>query len=404
MGDLSGLILLLLPMAAATGWFVARQSRPREEEEGKLLNPDYVRGISHLVNNDTDQAIEVFIGLMDADEATIDLHLALGSLFRRRGEVDRALRIHQNLVKRPQLKPVHRNQARYELAKDYLAAGVLDRAEEIFLELAHQGMFLVDCLNRLMRIYESEREWDRAIDVAAWLGSAQGRDLGAVIAQYYCEKAEAAARRDDPKAEQGCLKKALAADRHCVRAQMIKARIAEQGDQHAEALKRYRDIVDHHAEFIPEIIESWKRCVVRLRGADAWMEEVHKCYRSHPDPQLQLALIQASTPLAALDPAAREELLADLRLHPSWVGLHALLNQSWPQLDASMSAVMRGLADSLAVPLEQSPRYRCSQCGYSARMLNWQCPSCQEWNSTQPLADMSYAALDSVAHSASAVG
>ncbi len=403
MGDFSGLILLLLPLAAATGWFVARQSGPREEQEVKELNPDYVRGLSHLVNNDTDQALEIFIGLIDADEGTIDLHLTLGSLFRRRGEVDRALRIHQNLVQRPRLKPVHRNQARFELAKDYLAAGVLDRAEEIFLELAHQGMFLSDCLSRLMRLYEREREWDKAIDMAEWLASAQGRDMGPVIAHYHCEKAEAAARQADDRGQAQQLRKALRADRHCVRALMVDAALALKAGQPGRALKRYRHIVRQHDAFIPEILEPWREAVVATQGEQGWLQELERNRQEHPNAMLQVALIRHSGDAGRLDRDSRQRLLSGLREHPSWVGLQALLDQPWADLPEGLREVLHGMARSLEGPMQHAARYRCGQCGYSARSLNWQCPKCQQWNSIHPLDDISLEALETGVPAASAI-
>ncbi len=403
MGDFTGLVLLLLPLAAATGWFVARQSRAREELEAPGLNPDYVRGLSHLVNNDTDQAIEIFIGLIEADEGTIDLHLALGSLFRRRGEVDRALRIHQNLVQRPRLKPLHRNQARFELARDYQAAGVLDRAEEIFLELAHQGMFLSDCLSRLMRIYEREREWERAIDTAQWLSSAQGRDMGPRIAQYWCELADSALRRDDARARLHCLKRALAADPHCVRAQLIRAAQATADGKTGQALKIYRDVIQHHEEFIPDVLKPWREAFLSQHNAAQWVEELQRVSDRHPHPHLQVAWIQAHEAAHPGDLEQRQQALAQLTKRPSWVGLHAALDQDWSALSPDTASLLKDFAEVLRVPLERSPTYRCDHCGYSGRQLNWQCPSCEHWNTTRPLADMTYSALEEQVHGASSV-
>ncbi|MGJ8670061.1 MAG: lipopolysaccharide assembly protein LapB [Oceanococcus sp.] len=394
MGDLSGLVLLLLPLAAATGWFVARQSRPREEEEIKGLNPDYVRGLSHLVNNDTDEAIEIFIGLMEADEGTIDLHLALGSLFRKRGEVDRALRIHQNLVLRPQLKPAHRNQARFELARDYLGAGVLDRAEEIFLELAHQGMFLAESLKRLLRIYEREREWAKAIDTALWLGSAQGRDLGPRIAQYWCELAETAQRREDSKAREQYVKKALAADRHCVRAQLIKAQRAMAEDKPKQALKIYQDIVRFHSEFIPDVLGAWRTAFLALNDQHHWRDALLAQLQLEPHPHLQVELMRLAND-GVDDEETRQRMLDDLSLHPSWLGLHAALSRPWPGLDAQARELFSSFAKVLDEPLQAAHSYLCDQCGFSSRQLNWQCPSCHEWNTTRPLPDLAYSSLAS---------
>lgn len=404
MGDFTGLIVLLLPLAAATGWFVARQSSPREEQDAPAASgSDYVRGISHLVNNDTDEAIEIFIGLMDTDEATVDLHLALGSLFRRRGEVDRALRIHQNLVQRPELKPISRNQARFELAKDYLAAGVLDRAEDIFLELAHQGMFLSDCLRRLMRIYEGEREWDKAIDAAQWLGSAKAQDMGSTIAQYYCEKAESAARQEDRRGRQHFLKKALAADPHCVRAQCIRAQQALDGGRPDQAIKYYRDILRHHEEFVPEILLGWRQACVELKGEDHWVEELQQLCSRHFNPWLQVALIEALDRSGNAGAGQVGTVLDTLAQKPSWIGLQALLARDWAGLPDDLRALLQQMSETLKQAMNQSAHYLCVQCGYSSRTLNWQCPSCQHWNSTQPLPDLHAGAFQAPAAPASSL-
>ncbi len=394
MTDFSGLILLLLPMAAATGWFAARRSPP-EEQEPAAINPDYVRGISHLVNDDTDKAVEVFMGLLEADSETVELHLALGSLFRRRGEVDRALRIHQNLVMRPNLKPVHRNQARFELGRDYLKAGIYDRAEELFSELANQGMFLDASLTNLASIYEHERDWEKAIEMARWLGSARGIDPGSTIAHYHCEIACRLRLANDAEGAGQQLRKALSADPDCVRASLIEAELQRAAGRPRDAIAAYRRIADQDPSFVPEILAPLGALYAELEDGQGWFEELRRLADRHagPAPQIALAALRAERGEEALQP-----LLDHLATAPSWLGFHAALAMPWPArddgaMDDALARVLAAMHQALDEVIRKGPRYQCRHCGYVARVLNWQCPSCRHWNTTQPLDDLSHKAI-----------
>jgi lipopolysaccharide biosynthesis regulator YciM len=159
---LAGLFLLL----AAAGWAMGRFGERDEEQPPAPLNIDYLKGLNFLLNEQTDQALEHFLEMVRVDDKTIETHFALGSLFRRRGEVDRAIRIHQNIIARPDLAAEQRDQALYSLAKDYLHAGLLDRAENLFSRLSQGSRYQVQALESLCRIYEQEKEWERAIDAA----------------------------------------------------------------------------------------------------------------------------------------------------------------------------------------------------------------------------------------------
>ena len=201
---LAGLFLLL----AAAGWAMGRFGERDEEEPPPPLNIDYLKGLNFLLNEQTDQALEHFLRMVRVDDKTIETHFALGSLFRRRGEMDRAIRIHQNIIARPDLASEQRDQALFSLAKDYLAAGLLDRAEKIFARLADGSRYQVQALESLGRIYEQEREWEKAIDAGQRLEVLSGRSLGLQIAHYYCELAEAAAADNNYVAAREYVKKA----------------------------------------------------------------------------------------------------------------------------------------------------------------------------------------------------
>jgi len=256
---LAGLFLLL----AAAGWAMGRFGERDEEDAPPPLNIDYLKGLNFLLNEQTDQALEHFLHMVRVDDKTIETHFALGSLFRRRGEVDRAIRIHQNIIARPDLAAEQRDQALYSLAKDYLAAGLLDRAEDLFSKLAQGSRYQVQALEKLCGIYEQEREWEKAIDAGQRLEVLGGRSLALQIAHYYCELAEAAASAKDYAAAREYVKKAQSGRPRTMRGALTRAHIARETDDNKTALKLYHRIIDENtyliAETLPEIVSIYER-------------------------------------------------------------------------------------------------------------------------------------------------
>ncbi len=208
--DPTYLFWLLLPIAAVSGWVLGVRNPRTEQDTGRErgLRSDYFKGINYLLNEQPDKAIEVFIKVLEVDQETVETHLALGNLYRRRGEVDRAIRIHQNLVARNSLSAEQRYEALLELGQDYLSAGLLDRAEDLFKELAEASHYRVQALRQLIDIYEQEKDWDEAISCARQLERATGNQLGPVIAHYQCEQAEQYRSHNDYKAALKVLGKA----------------------------------------------------------------------------------------------------------------------------------------------------------------------------------------------------
>lgn len=380
------LVLLLLPAAAASGWYLRGRMRT-PEEQSPSVHPDYLRGISHLVNDDADKAIEVFVRLLEVDNETVETHLALGNLFRRQGEVDRALRVHQNLVARPNLKPIHRNQARFELAQDYLRAGVLDRAENLFRELVDQGMFLERALSGLVSIYEAERDWLLAIETTRRLESVRGHSLRPIIAQYYCELVEASRTAGDRQAALRYLKAARGEFRECVRASLLRGEIAEADGDYAEAIKAYRQVVKQDVDFVTEILEPMERCHMALddvAGYRRFLEEAIARYEGAA-PHVALArLLQRE----GRNDEAIAHLSEYLQATPNWIGFYYLLDLTWTGARSGLSGPLNSLRESLRQIIEKQPLYHCGHCGFSGRYLHWQCPSCKQWNSVAPVRDV----------------
>ncbi len=375
---LAGLFLLL----AAAGWAMGRFGERDDEDTPPPLNIDYLKGLNFLLNEQTDQALEHFLRMVRVDDKTIETHFALGSLFRRRGEVDRAIRIHQNIIARPDLAADQRDQALYSLAKDYLAAGLLDRAENLFVQLAGGSRYQVQALENLTRIFEQEREWGRAVDAGQRLETLSGRSLALQIAHYYCELAEAAITAGDYAAARKHVKKAQSGRPRTMRGALIRAHIARDTDDDKTALRLYHRIIDENtyliAEALPEIVAISER-------ADA-VPELEKALRSllarNPDSRSLIAytaIVNDIGGIPVIDDCVEQYMLDEPTLG-EFVDLHKLAEDQKSDSDSALAKVRRALS-KLA---RSTPRYQCRECGFSSQRLLWQCPSCRDWETQRP--------------------
>lgn len=378
------LLWALLPMAFVSGWVMSRR-QTRAAPPG--VNAEYLRGLNHLVNEEPDQAIEVFIKLLDADNETAEVHLALGNLFRRQGEVDRALRIHQNLIARPQLKLQHRNQACYELAQDYLRAGMLDRAENLFSGLVEQGIDRVRALTGLVAIYEQGRDWVQAIEASRKLEAARGQSLRPLIAQYLCEMAEAERRSRNEAKAQELLRQALVEHPDCVRASLMLGAQAEAVGEFTAAVEHYRRVCRQKPEFTSEVLLPLERCHQALHNTPVFRDWLQEQLRIRDDVALQMALARLEVQAGAAD-AAHIRMTTALHAQPNWRGLQYLLTLPKPGETVAISPELQSVRDTLKKMVDVSARYRCGHCGFDGRSLHWQCPRCRQWDAMQPLVDL----------------
>ncbi|MDZ7786742.1 MAG: lipopolysaccharide assembly protein LapB [Halofilum sp. (in: g-proteobacteria)] len=381
------LLWLLLPVAAASGWWAGRRgaSNPdRRSGDSNRPPSEYFRGLNYLLNEQQDEAIEVFIRLVEVDSDTIETHLALGSLFRRRGEVDRAIRLHQNLIARPNLSRNNRSFALLELARDYMRAGVLDRAEGLFTELLRKRTHVVEASRQLLRIYEREREWHAAIETAQKLQRRGGQSMGAVIAHYWCELADAERRAGNPRAARNFASKALAADPRSVRASILEGDLAMEEGRYRQALRSYRRVESQDPAFLPEVIDRLLDALERAENPAAlaaYIDQLRGRYNG-------FSVIQAATRLIREregEQAAREFLREQMVRRPSLRGLREWV--AWELENASdrNRAGTQVVLDMLDQLLETKPIYHCQQCGHEGKVLHWQCPSCREWNTVKPI-------------------
>jgi lipopolysaccharide biosynthesis regulator YciM len=377
---------LLLPLGVALGWALARQHGA--VGQAGISTEKFGGLVSHLVSDNPDEALAALTEAAEIDTSTAELHLTLGNLFRKRGEVDRALHIHETLLARPTLPVELRNRTRLELAQDYLKAGLMDRAEDLFLALAEEGQYTVAALEQVRGIYEQGRDWAQAIAIARRVEAAKGESTRALIAQYLCELAEEARARKDPDAALDLAEQAASEDKACIRAQLLLGILYEQAGQSAAAAKAYRRAFEQDPRFLPEVVEPLRRCAEKTGDAAAYLlflQDAKEMSTSSLPILAEVHLMRAE----GLD--VSEHLAYGLETRPG----RAILAEFLEILEKRPDVVAAGL-DKPAASLrgairrlmDTTPRYRCSHCGFSPRQLFWQCPSCKQWSTTTPIDDV----------------
>lgn len=377
--------VLLLPVAALSGWMIGRRGAERRGgQRVSRLSSNYFRGLNFLLNEQPDKAIEVFLQIAEVDKDTVETHFALGNLFRRRGEVDRAIRIHQNLIERPRLSEEQRVQAVLELGEDFMRAGLLDRAEALFTDLGQFDQVAPKALRHLISIYQQERDWPKAIDLARRYEAATGETMGKLLAQFHCELAEAALGRKDRAAAVTHLRDAVEVDSHCARAGILEGRMAlEEGDD-GTAIRAFERVARHEVDYLPEVLQplldAWGRTGERVRTRAFLADMVERS--AGVSPMLALArLIQEDEG----DAAAAGFLTRNLQRRPSVRGQNALIDLSLRRADEDPEEtlrVVRQLSEQLVAGVAA---YRCGHCGFGARAHHWQCPSCKRWGTVRPV-------------------
>lgn len=375
---------LFLPLAALSGWVIGRRGGQRHgDSQVSRLSTTYFRGLNYLLNEQPDKAIELFLHIAELDKETFETQVALGHLFRRRGEVDRAIRLHQGLVQRPDLSDQQKVQALLALGEDYMRSGLLDRAETVFTDLARIDQRAPQALKHLIAIYQAERDWKKAISNATRYEEATGEPMGKLIAQFECELAERHRTANDIGAAREALARAYQADAGCVRAGILEGRIESDAGHHEAAIRAFERAARHDPDYLPEILPSLLAAYARtgdLSGARAFLSEMCEHYRGIAPVLALTRLVESQEGVAA----ARAYLARQLKDRPSVRGEAALIDLTLAE-GADPSATLNDLKHITDQLLVRNPSYRCSRCGFGARTHHWQCPSCKEWATIKPL-------------------
>ncbi len=376
-------LFLLLPVAAASGWWLGWRAA-KKRTSLKCENPpsDYFKGLNYLINEQPDHATSIFLKVLDINSETIEVHYALASLFLKRGEVDRAIHIYQNLLARPTLNKDQRSETLYYLAQGYLKAGVLDRAEGLLNDLVNDADYALLSLKSLLNIFQQQREWNSAIDVARRLQKRDRHNYSVQIAHYYCELAEQ--QPTQSTAWSRAIKAALSSDRNCVRATLMLGNGLLDLERYPQALNTFKKIEKQDAAFVYEALPAMLRCWELMEKPGQAMAYLNALMTHSPS----LAVLSLYAELGARVDGSDEfkSQLKEYVLHyPSLQGILSLLKvegvcQSLLGDRALTGAVMSAESSAL--------NYRCNQCGFQGHSLHWQCPSCQTWGQVRRVNDL----------------
>jgi lipopolysaccharide biosynthesis regulator YciM len=375
-------MLLGIPIFFGLGWIAARVDIDQLVSESRTLPRGYFKGLNFLLNDQPDKAVDAFIEIVRMDPETADMHFALGNLFRRRGETERAIRVHQNLLSRPDLPQEQKEHAEYELGMDYLKAGLLDRAEETFNRLIH-SQYAVPARRALLEIFQREKEWPRAIEAALGLQESGAGSRQKEIAQFYCELAQDALVHLHHEDALRLLEKSLQADRVNVRATLLigDAQLAQENVE--GALMTWRRVeqisVPHTALVAQRMMDGYRKVGRPQEGVN-----LLKSYLEHAASiDLLEVVYKAVLELDGLD-AAKELVVNELRRTPTLLGLDKLLEARLVDAPASVVSELSMVKNLVHGYTQKLARYQCSHCGFKARQFYWQCPGCSRWETYPP--------------------
>ena len=325
------LLFLLLPVAAAYGWYMGRRSAQQtKQDEANRLSRDYVAGVNFLLSNQQDKAVDLFLDMLKEDTGTVEAHLTLGNLFRSRGEVDRAIRIHQTLMESASLTYEQRLLAVQQLGRDYMAAGLYDRAEDMFNQLTDETDFRVGALQQLLQIYQATSDWQKAIDVAE--------------------------------------------------------RLVKLGKgEYAKAVESLQRVISQDKELVSETLEMLQSCYQHLGKTDEWAEFLRRAVEENTGAAAELMLADILEAREGTD-TAQVYITRQLQRHPTMRVFHKLMDYHLNEAEEGRAKEsLMVLRDMVGEQVRSKPRYRCQKCGFTAYTLYWHCPSCRSWSTIKPI-------------------
>ncbi len=390
------LVFWLLFFAVGIGWFLGRRTINGSSLRSELPS-QYYRGLNFLLDGRPDVAVDAFINALEVNSDTLETHIALGNLLRKRGEVDRAIRIHQNLLARPSLSQEHIHLAHLELARDYVSAGLLDRAERLLLDLVEEApeQRLV-ARRHLLDVYQSERDWKQAINIAIDLipkksilktttnFKERGQSVVVVLAHYYCELALKKVASGEFSLSRELLNQAILHDKNCVRALIQLGETELMSGRPKEAIEALKQVKEYAPEFISETIIPLRDAFSQAGRRDTITNYLKECYQSHPNPTIALAIAEDLL-LTEGSESARIFLSTELREHPSLNGLSKLIKLQQVDLTGKVRKNLDELLNLVDILIKQRTAYRCDHCGFSGQQLHWHCPGCKYWGTVKPL-------------------
>lgn len=381
------LLFLLLPVAAGYGWVMGRNSvRQQQRNTSQILSRHYFKGLNFLLSDQPDKAVDTLIKMVDINTGSVETHIAMGNFFRHRGEIDRAIKVHQNLVNKKEVTGQLKENALFELGRDYLLAGFLERAENAFLSLLGSQDYYLMAHQQLFNIYQTTKEWDRAIELAENMVDNHGdsEDLARRIAHFYCEQAQISINKNELKQAEKWLQRAVMSDEHGVRPWFLLADIEQRQNNHAQAFEYLQQIPQRDPAWVSEAVPGLWQCAEKT---NKWndLKPILETY-SDQCATAYMALVSLRQRESTTSEAA-ELLLEKIQKSPSMKGFHKLLGlyveQGGQAEDTQQSLEL--LNQLIEKQIAQRPKYRCHGCGFSGKKIHWLCPSCKTWGEMKPI-------------------
>ncbi|OOF69501.1 lipopolysaccharide assembly protein LapB [Rodentibacter caecimuris] len=392
------LLFLLLPIAAAYGWYMGQRSAKKDQEDiSNKLSQDYIAGVNLLLSNQTEKAVDLFLNILQKQElenkieshSQFEAELTLGNLFRSRGEVDRALRIHQAIDRSPNYSFEQKLLARQQLAKDFMTVGFYDRAENLYITLVDELEFAENALQQLTVIYQKTKEWKKAINIAEKLAKLTPKENNIELAHYYCEYADSLDIESAVEKRQ-FFKKALAVFPYCVRASISLAQLEMLEGNYQQAIPILENVLNQNADYIGETLNLLNACYEEVLQRDNFELFLIKASQMTNNNEVGLALVDLIEQKDGKS-AAQSKLYQQLTHHPSTLIFYRFIQY---QIDDAEDG--RGkeslilLHKMVGNRIKQNFSYRCENCGYQLHNLLWNCPSCRQWETIKPLSGIEY--------------
>ncbi len=375
-------LLVLLPLAAASGWLFAAHDRTSKNQKAHI--PDrFFEGLNCLLNDQPDEALRIFLDAVEMDSGTVEMHMALGNMFRQRGEVDRATRIHENLVNRTDLDNELRSQALFELAQDYFKAGLYDRAENLFQQLRKIKTVRVRACQLLLQIFDQEREWEKAIEVSIELHEHSDYDYSHTIAHLYCEVAESNIRAGNYAQADANIALAFQYDKKCIRGVLQSGRLAVMRSNHTSAIAIWRSLEYLAPEYLGEVVIHIENSYKALGDLVSLRQFLEAALKKNTDSRIINTLVELTREQQG-EEASRKLKLKLVREHPTLEGvLQVIASQDRAIGNTGQEKDYQMLASLISHAVETERHYSCRNCGFQSNTLHWQCPGCKAWGSMQ---------------------
>ena len=359
--------------------------RQAQRKQSSILSKHYYKGINFLLSDQPDKAVDTLIKMINLDSDTAETHIAMGNFFRHRGELDRAIRVHQNLVSKEEISDQQKQQALKELGKDYMLAGFLERAENSFLQLLDSEKHYLEAQHQLFNIYQTTKEWDRAIELAEKMMDCHGDsdELCNRISHFYCEQAAFFVKDQEFAHAEKSLQKSIMANEHAVRPWLMLGQMSIEQEQYAQAIEYLKQVPSRDVSWLSEAVPLLEKCAEALND-DSRLEEVldqywEKCATAY------LSKVNLIAKRGEEEQAAKV-LLEQLKKTPTMKGFKTLMSL-YISGEAEEHAIdsLKMIKELVEEQIKQRPKYRCQSCGFSGRQIHWLCPSCKKWGVIKPI-------------------